>query len=187
VLVMRPLTAAPAGDITVSAAELLSGLAATPARRDAAWRWPVPSSRGRPVERIPAHEIARVAAAASRTLRTAMLSRAAGELAVGERVVRDTLLDHVPIVVTGPEGERVEVPQRMVQAVVRMGFLGRVTNTHSDDADTQIDEPLTERDVSTTVTSGDNLVTVRLAMGWIGLDASYGSTWYRPISPLRLG
>jgi len=187
VLVTRPLTAAPAGDITVSAAELLSGLAATPARRDAAWRWPVPSSRGRPVERIPAHEIARVAAAASRTLRTAMLSRAAGELAVGERVVRDTLLDHVPIVVTGPEGERVEVPQRMVQAVVRMGFLGRVTNTHSDDADTQIDEPLTERDVSTTVTSGDNLVTVRLAMGWIGLDASYGSTWYRPISPLRLG
>ena len=187
VLVTRPLTAAPVGDITVSAAELLSDLGKTPPRRDAAWRWPVPSSRGRPVERIPAHEIARIAAAASRTLRAAMLSRAAGELAVGERVVRDTLLDHVPIVVTGPEGERVEVPQRMVQAVVRMGFLGRVTNTHSDDEDTQIDAFVTERDAATTVTSGDNLVTVRLAMGWIGLDASYGSTWYRPISPLRLG
>jgi len=187
VLAMRPLTAVPAGDITASAAELLSDLEKTPPRRDAAWHWPVPSSRGRAVERIPAHEIARIAAAASRTLRAAMLSRAAGELAVGERVVRDTLLDHVPIVVTGPEGERVEVPQRMVQAVVRMGFLGRVTNTHSDDADTQMDTDITERAATTTITSGDNLVTVRLAMGWIGLDASYGSTWYRPISPLRLG
>jgi hypothetical protein len=187
VLVMRPLTAAPAGDITVAASQLLADLEKTPPRRDSAWRWPVPSSRGRPVERIPAHEIARVAAAASRTLRAAMLSRAAGELAVGERMVRDTLLDHVPIVVTGPQGERVEVPQRMVQAVVRMGFLGRVTNTHGDDVDTQIDAAVTERDASTTITSGDNLVTVRLTMGWIGLDASYGSTWYRPISPLRLG
>jgi hypothetical protein len=70
----------------------------------------------------------------------------------------------VPIEVTGEGGERVDVPQRMVQAVVRMGFLGP----------------------SEAITASNNMVTVRLATGWIGLDASYGSAWYRPSSPLRL-
>jgi hypothetical protein len=163
VLVVRTLAKPEPEDITVRADELLGTLDASsqPRRRDAEWRWPLPPSRGRAIERIPASEIARVAAAASRTLRTAAEEGVRGR-AVGERMLRDALLDHVPIVVTLDTGERVDVPQRMVQGLVRMGFLGSVT-------------------------AGDNDVTVRLAMGWIGIDGSYGSTWYRPIAPLRLG
>ena len=196
VLVTRTLGHTSAPDVTVGAADLLSDLAANrsePKRRDADWRWPVPSSRGRVIETIPAPEVARLAAAAARTMRTAAAEGVSGR-AVGERVLRDALLDHVPIVVTGPEGERVDVPQRMVQAVARMGFLGRVT-TPTTTTDQGIDTPgfvsdtprsVTNSEDPTTITSGDNSVTVRLAMGWIGLDALHGSAWYRPISPLRL-
>jgi hypothetical protein len=130
------------------------------------------------VETIPAHEVAQIAAAAARTLRTAAVEGVAGR-AGGERVLRDALLDHVPIVVTGDDGERVDVPQRLVQAVVRMGFLGRVTGH-------DMPGPVTNGEHPTTITSRDSAVTVRLAMGWIGLDALHGSGWYRPISPLLL-
>jgi hypothetical protein len=172
VLVSRPLAAAPPADVTVAGSDLLetldrggSGLA----RRDAAWQWPLPSSAGRVLETVPAAEMVRLAAAASRTLRAAATEGVGGRV-VGERIVRDALLDHVAIVVTTDEGERIDVPQRLVQAVARMGFLGRVT--HSD-------EP-------TTGLQGYKSVTVRLAIGWIGIDCLYGSAWYRPISPLRL-
>jgi hypothetical protein len=159
-------------DVTVSAADLLANLGSDVGlrARDEAWRWPLPPSRTRVVEEIPAVDVVRLAAAASRTLRTAAAQGVAGR-AVGERVVRDALLDHVSIVVTTDDGERVEVPQRVVQAVARMGFLGRVT--HPAD--------------SVTTTPGGPSVTVRLAIGWIGLDALHGSAWYRPISPLQLG
>lgn len=187
VLVVRTLARTRAADITVAAADLLQG-GTNLKRRDADWRWPLPSSRGEAVEAIPAHEVARLAAAASRTLRTASIEGVAGR-AVGERVLRDALLDHVPIVVTGERAQRVEVPQRMVQAVVRMGFLGRVTGAPGADTPGSTgDTPgsVTNGEVPTTITTGDNAVTVRLAMGWIGLDALHGSAWYRPISPLRL-
>jgi hypothetical protein len=172
VLVTRPLAAPVETDVTVSAEELLAHLGSEtdPRRRDEAWRWPLPPSRNRVVEEIPAREVVHLAAAASRTLRTAAAEGVAGR-AVGERIVRDALLDHVPIVVTTDDGERVEVPQRVVQAVARMGFLGRVTHSAG----------------SITNTPGEPTVTVRLAIGWIGLDALYGSAWYRPMSPLRLG
>lgn len=168
VLVARSVPAAEGvQDRTVEAAGLLDALrdpaAGWPPSRDDRWRWPLPPSRGRIIERLPAAEVARVAEAASRTLRTAAVEGVGGR-AIGERAVRDALLDHVPIVVAEEGGETVNVPQRLVQAVVRMGFLG----------------------ASATVTSSDNLVTVRLATGWIGLDGSYGSAWYRPSSPLRL-
>jgi len=171
VLVTRILATAIDSDATVAAAALIDALAdpaAAVRRRDAAWRWPLPPSRGRVVETVPAEEVARVAAAASQTLRTASEQGVGGRM-VGERVVRDALLDHVPIVVTGPTGERADVPQRLVQAVVRMGFLGPAAAGPSG-----------------SVTFGDNLVTVRLAAAWICLDASYGSAWYRPTSPLQL-
>jgi hypothetical protein len=171
-------------DVTVAAADLLaavdrsgrhvadSGVKSAPSdqvavpRRDAAWRWPLPPSRGTAVEIIPAAELVRVAAAASRTLRQAVHEGVGGR-AVGERVLRDALLDHVAITVTGTGGERLDVPQRVVQAVVRMGFLR---------APDKAIEP---------ITSGDEMVTLRLAAGWTGVDASYGSVWYRPTSPLR--
>jgi hypothetical protein len=179
VLVMRTLSTSSEADRTVAAADLLASLSEPGralARHDAAWRWPLPSSRGRAVETIPAYEVTRVAAAASRTLRLAATEGVGGRV-VGERVVRDALLDHVPIVVTSADGETADIPQRLVQAVVRMGFLGRVTSSDSASALGSHHAPLP---------AGDNTVTVRLAMGWIGLDASYGSAWYRPVSPLRL-
>jgi hypothetical protein len=120
------------------------------------------------VESVPAIDVARVAEAAARTLREAA-EKGVGGRRVGERVLRDALLDHVPIVVTDPDGARIDVPQRLVQAVARMGFLGA---------------PVAER--ADVVTFGDNLITVRLVTGWIGLGTSRGSAWYRPSSPLRL-
>jgi hypothetical protein len=47
---------------------------------------------------------------------------------------------------------RLEIPQRLVQAVVRMGFLG----------------------------SGDVPVRVRSAQRWVGLAARYGTAWLPP-------
>jgi hypothetical protein len=172
VLVTRMLPVAVEADITVAAADILDTLrdpAVPPAqRRDEAWRWPLPPSRGRPIETIPAEEIVRVAQAASRTLRSAS-EHGVGGRAVGERVARDALLDHVPIVVTDSDGARIDVPQRLVQAVVRMGFL-----------------PISSAEAGKSVTLGDNLITVRLSSGWICLDALHGSAWYRPSSALRL-
>jgi hypothetical protein len=172
VLAVRALPVSLDTDVTVPAAALLKTLrdpsAARPQRRDEAWRWPLPPSRGEIVESIPAAEVARVATAASRTLREAS-QQGVGGRAVGERVIRDALLDHIPIVVTGYHGERVDVSQRIVQAVVRMGFLGSASV-----------------DPSGSATFGDSSVTVRLVAGWIGLDASSGCAWYRPSSPLRM-
>lgn len=162
VLVHMPLPVPPAQDATYGAAEFIeTGERAS--RRDAEWRWPLPSSAGRVVESIPVAEVVGLADAAARTLRTAATEGVGGR-AVGERALRDALLDHVAITVSTDTGERIEIPQRMVQALVRMGLHGRVTGD----------------------TIGDGQVTVRLAMGWIGLETRYGSTWYRPISPLRL-
>jgi hypothetical protein len=170
VLVSRSLTVAPPADITVAAADLVAWLQdpdrPTPARCDEAWRWPLPPSPGRVVERIPAAEVARLAEAAARTVRMATVAGVGGR-PVGERVLRDALLDHVAIVVTTDDQERIEIPQRMIQGLVRAGLL-------ADPAGVSTDTPRAD------------LVTVRRAMAWIGLSSRYGSAWYRPISPLRL-
>jgi hypothetical protein len=167
VLVYRTLAVAPESDITVNAAELRDALprGLSVRRRDEAWRWPLPPA-DEVVETIPAADVIRLAAAASRTLRTALAQGVSGR-AVGERAVRDALLDHVAVEVTTAEGERIEVRQRLVQAVVRMGLLGRVGAPLSD-------------------TDRDGQVTVRRAMSWVGLSGLHGCAWYRPISPLRL-
>jgi hypothetical protein len=70
--------------------------------------------------------------------------------------LRDALLDHVPVVVTTAAGERVAVPQRLIQGLVRMGFVG------------------------------EHLVEVRVAGPWVGLAADYGAGWYRPEDGLRV-
>jgi hypothetical protein len=153
VLVTRTVRGAGPGEATVAAADLLAALtggsAALPARRDADWRWPLPRDAGRAVERIAARELIRVGRAAAGTLRTATASRR-----VGERMVRDALLDHVAIVVTGDEAD-LEVSQRLVQAVLRMGFIGP----------------------STMDTEGP--VQVRVSGKWTGLGAPYGTAWLR--------
>jgi hypothetical protein len=150
----------PVPDVTVSARELLDALApdafALPPVRDADWRWPLPPAASRTVERLPAAEVRRVGAAAADALREAVATGVRGR-AVGERVLRDALLDHVPIVVTGPDRERIDVPQRLVQAVVRMGFAG-----------------------------SEVPVEVRCAGAWTGLAAGYGTAWYHPAGALSV-
>jgi hypothetical protein len=161
VLVTRTVHGPGPDEATVGAADLLKVLAdggtALPPRRDADWRWPLPAHAGQVVETVTAAEMARVAHAAAGTLRTA-----AAERRVGERAVRDALLDHVPIVVTRVGAAPVDVPQRLVQAVVRMGFLGASPSSQM--------EP----------------VQVRLAGIWTGLAAPYGIAWLRTVNEFTI-
>jgi hypothetical protein len=130
-----------------------------PPGRDTDWRWPLPALPGRPVERVPAEEVIRLSRAAAATIRTATVEGVAGR-PVGSRMLRDALLDHVPIVVTTDEGERVGVPQRLIQGVVRMDF---VPSSGADSV----------------------FVQVHVAGPWVGLVAPYGTAWYRPPLLLR--
>jgi hypothetical protein len=171
VLVTRAVAGAGPGDATVGAADLLAELArgggALPTRRDADWRWPVPVSAGRVLETMPGRDLRGIAAAAAGALRSAATGGVAGR-AVGQRALRDALLDHVAVVVTIQAGDRreaggrVEISQRLVQAVVRMGFL-RPDGVPDQDG-----------------------VQVRLAGRWIGLAAPFGTAWSQKASPLSL-
>ncbi|MEU1685748.1 hypothetical protein [Micromonospora sp. NPDC005707] len=161
VLVVRTVSGTAPGDATVAAGELLAELSAggdaLPRRRDDGWRWPLPPAASRAVEALPAAEVQRIAAAAAGTLREAATHGVAGR-AVGQRALRDALLDHVAVVVTPDEAPDapVEVPQRLVQGLVRMGFLG----------------------------AGD--VQVRVAGRWVGLVGPYGAAWSRKVADLAL-
>lgn len=124
VLVTRGVRAVLDRDVTVRADELLASVergGGWPTGLDVAWHWPLPPGRGRVVETVPAAEVSRLAAAAAATVQTALQGGVRGR-AIGARVVRDALLDHVPIVVADG-ADRVAVSQRLVQAVHRMGFL----------------------------------------------------------------
>lgn len=187
VLVARRLSQPLPADVTVRAADLATaltdGAVGDLVRRDEAWRWPVPTSAGRTVEHIPVAEVRRLAAAAARTLRQALTEGVNGR-AVGERVLRDALLDHVAIVVTGDDGERIEIPQRMVQALVRTGLLDATPATAGVGAQSVMAD--TVGTVVSASTESIDAVAVRRTMTWIGLSSRYGSAWYRPISPLRM-
>jgi hypothetical protein len=181
VLAVRTVAGAGRGDVTVSAKELLAGLAAggdaLPARRDAQWRWPLPPSASRPVELLPAGELWRVAEAAAGTLREAAAHGVAGR-AVGQRALRDALLDHVAVVVTpdDPPGPPVEITQRAVQGVVRMGFLGRPGGAGAPGA------PAPAGGAG----SGGGDVQVRIAGQWVGLVGPYGAVWSQKVSNLAV-
>ncbi|RKN42115.1 hypothetical protein [Micromonospora endolithica] len=168
VLVVRTVAGDGPGDVTVAAGELLAELAAggpaLPARRDAQWRWPLPPGTSRRVENLPAVQLRRIAEAAAGALRDATAHGVAGR-AVGQRAVRDALLDHVPVVVTpdDPSGAPVEVSQRLVQGVVRMGFLG------PDGAGAP---------------GGVGDVQVRAAGRWVGLVGPYGAAWSQKATDL---
>jgi hypothetical protein len=193
VLVTRGVRAADAVDATVRASELLSALGrllpvtvpnrgagrgvgsglgpvreveplrVLPARHDAAWRWPLPPDGGQAIEELPADAVLRVSAAAAETVRAAGEGGIGGR-PVGSRVLRDALLDHVPIVVTTTDGVRVPVPQRLIQAVTRMGFV-------PDVGDDGIAAP----------------VVVRATGTWVGLAGAFGTAWHRPAGgPLSL-
>jgi hypothetical protein len=147
VLVTREVMSPVDSDVTVRAADLLEGLtgdgATLPARRDSSWLWPVPPGPGQIIEHLPGAEVVRISAAAAGTMREATAARR-----VGERVLRDALLDHVPIVVEAA-GRRYEISQRLVQAAVRMDFVG-----------------------------ADSLVAVRVSGAWTGLAGEWGSAWH---------
>jgi hypothetical protein len=164
VLVTREVAGEGPGDVTVSAAELLAALARgdaeLPPRRDSLWRWPLPSSAGRAVESVASAELARLAAAAAGTLREVTAEGLAGR-AVGQRAVRDALLDHIALVVTPGDGDPVDVPQRLIQAVSRMGFLGRAD-----------------------VDGGDSRV--RVSGRWVGISAPYGVAWLQNVNKLTV-
>jgi hypothetical protein len=164
VLVTRKVVGPGPGDATVPAASLLAALAAQspelPARRDADWRWPLPPARSIAVETVAAAELSRLAEAAAGTLREVTAGGLAGR-AVGQRAVRDALLDHVALVVSRDDEEPVEVSQRLVQAVSRMGFLGPA--------------------------GGEGAPTrVCVAGRWVGLSAPYGVAWLQPVQILTV-
>ncbi|MEU6077476.1 hypothetical protein [Micromonospora sp. NPDC047074] len=169
VLAVRTVAGDGPGDVTVAAGELLAELAAgggaLPARRDERWRWPLPPAASRRVETLPGGELRRIAVAAAGALREASTNGVAGR-AVGQRALRDALLDHVPVVVTpdDPPGASVEVTQRMVQGLVRMGFLG---------AAEEVAGP-----------GGEGDVQVRLAGRWVGLVGPYGAIWSQKATDL---
>ena len=163
VLVTREVAGRGPDDATVSAAELLAVLTQggdrLPERRDAQWRWPLPPSAGEAVESVSGAELRRLAAAAAGTLREVASGGLAGGRAIGQRAVRDALLDHVALVVTPAAGEPVEVSQRLVQAISRMGFLGSEA-------------------------AGEPDTRVRVAGGWVGLSAPYGAAWLQSVRKL---
>ncbi|MFE0530866.1 hypothetical protein ACFW0V_25045 [Micromonospora parva] len=175
VLVVRTVAGGPADgaaeDVTVAAAELLAELerggTALPARRDAQWRWPLPPARSQQVEVLPVAELRRIAAAAAGTLRTASEQGVAGR-AVGQRALRDALLDHVAVLITpdGTPAAPVEVPQRLVQGVVRMGFLGAADGSPAGE--------------------GGDTVQVRVAARWVGLVGPHGAAWLQKATDLAV-
>jgi hypothetical protein len=173
-LVSRTVPGAGPGDATVVAADLLAELerggTELPERRDPRWRWPLPPA-SQVVETVPAAEVRRVAEAAAATLRSASTGGVGGR-PVGARALRDALLDHVAIVVNAApdpseppaaaaeSGVRVEVRQRLVQALTRMGF------------------------VPPAGADADENVQVRRAGRWIGLSTRYGTVWLQPAMPV---
>jgi hypothetical protein len=160
VLVTRLVDGPGPGDATLSAAQLLTELArggsALPPRRDDQWRWPLPPTDGRLVETVAVAELHRLADAAAGALREAATAGVAGR-PVGQRALRDALLDHVALTVTLEDDASVRVPQRLVQAVWRMGFLG--SGGPSGGA------------------AGGSDAGIRLAGRWIGISAPFGRAW----------
>lgn len=164
VLVTREVAGRGPDDVTVSASELLAVLAkggdGLPTRRDEQWRWPLPPPAGETVESVSAAELSRLAEAAAGTLREVSAGGLGGR-SVGRRAVRDALLDHVALVVTPAGGASIEVSQRLVQAVSRMGFLGPPG----------VDVPDAR---------------VRVAGRWVGLSAPYGVAWLQAVRKLTV-
>ncbi|WP_127504572.1 hypothetical protein [Actinoplanes solisilvae] len=164
VLVTREVAGHGPDDATVAAGELLAVLARggdeLPPRRDAQWRWPLPPPGGETIESVSGAELSRLAEAAAGTLREVSTGGLPGR-SVGQRAVRDALLDHVALVATPAAGRPVEVSQRLIQAISRMGFLGP--------GDT--DGPETR---------------IRVSGSWVGLSAPYGVAWLQAVKKLTV-
>jgi hypothetical protein len=190
VLVTREVAGPGPGDATVAAAELLRALAqgddTLPARRDAQWRWPLPPPGVRVVENVAVAEVSRLASAAAGTLRDVTAGGLGGR-AVGQRVVRDALLDHVALVVTPSGGSPVNIPQRLVQAVARMGFLGP-TGDSSPAAGDSSPAVVNSGPVAAGHPAGVDSAHVRVCVSgrWVGISAPYGVGWLPAVQELTV-
>jgi hypothetical protein len=155
VLASRRVPAESPVDRTVGAAALLSALTEgdrqLPPARDRDWRWALPPGEGTAVETLPAATVERLGVAAADALR-------ARRGRVGDRMLRDALLDHVPIVVSTGD-ERIPIRQGLVQAMLRMAFMS---------------------------TDGQDQITVRIAGTWVGLAAEHGSVWLQNAPSLAI-
>ncbi len=160
-LVTRPATIE-SDDRTVRAADWLALGTDDPStleRLDAQWRAGMPGNALVVRETLPVAVVRRMSEAAAETLRETEATGLRGR-AVGARVLRDALLDHVPITVAADADHPtdVQVPQRLVQALVRMGFA--------------VDGP--DDQTARIVTSGP----------WIGIATVRGAAWWRGPSGL---
>jgi hypothetical protein len=154
----------PAGDITVSAAAWLALGVDDPStleRLDAQWRAGLPAGPIVVREVMPLQVVRRMSEAAAATLRETESSGLRGR-AVGARVLRDALLDHVPIIVAADadHASDVRVSQRLVQAVARMGLLTEMSG----------------KETARVVTTGP----------WVGISTDRGSAWWRAQSGLAV-
>jgi hypothetical protein len=157
VLVTRTVDGRLDGDRTAAARALLAGEQDPPVL-DAQWRIPLPPAGGRVVETLPGSVVQRAALAAAQALRDVEAGGLHGR-AVGQRIVRDALLDHIVISGRSDVDESpFSVPQRLVQAVVRMGFLGK------------------PEDPVMVITRGP----------WTALAASFGTAWFRAPTGLNV-
>jgi hypothetical protein len=126
VLAVRVVPGTGPVDAVVPASGLLDGLAsdvALPPRRDAEWRGPLPGTGFRRLDVLPPEVVERLAVAGERTFREAVAA-GAGRSRSGARALTEAVLDHVAVAVTGPGDEAADVPQRAVQTLVSLGFLG---------------------------------------------------------------
>jgi hypothetical protein len=113
-------------DAVVAASALLDVLGpevVLPPRRDTEWRGPLPGAGFRRLDELPADVVSRLAVAGERTFREAVAA-GAGRSRSGARALTDGVLDHIAGVVTGPDGEAADLPQRAVQTLSSLGFLG---------------------------------------------------------------
>ncbi|HIW61506.1 MAG TPA: hypothetical protein H9881_03535 [Candidatus Stackebrandtia excrementipullorum] len=132
VLATRVVPVAVSEDVTVRVSDLFDrargagGLASVEglSRHDGQWRGgTLPDPAAPVIERMAAHECRRIGDEAGTALRAAQEQARVDQRAVGERKLRDTLLDHVALTVTA-EATRYEIPVRLVVGLLRMAFAG---------------------------------------------------------------
>lgn len=115
-------------DITVRVADLRNrldsdavALTDSLSRHDGQWRGVLPPPDAAVIERLDAAECHRIGQESATALREAQQQAQAGNRAVGERRLRDALLDHTALTVSVDGGQH-DVPVRLVIGLLRMGF-----------------------------------------------------------------
>lgn len=130
-------------DITVRSGDLEDTLAdgSWPTPVDELWRGALPGGEGEVLETIAATEFAKLGESAASALTGA---RGRG---VGDRRLRDTLLDHVALQVLSEDRRRHDIRLRLVIGLLRMGF------------------------------APGGMVNVRSHLGRLGLQGVHGTVW----------